>query len=86
MVCPWAKEHGVREMFLRQPVPIHECPRIKFAATNGLQHVFPMQLVLHNIKGVISRSCSGVGRVLPSADANILFRYLSSMAKRYQVT
>ena len=80
VVCPWAREHGVRHMFLREPVPIHERPRTKFAGTNVLQHVFAMQLVLHKIKGAISRACSVAGRVLPPADANVLFQYLSSVA------
>ena len=75
----------MRDMFVREPVPIHERPRTNFAGTNGLQHVFSMQPVLHNIKGAISRACSVVGQVLPRADANVLFQYLSSMAKRYQV-
>ena len=76
----------MRDMFLRVPVPIHERPRTKFVGTNGLQHVFPMQPVLHNIKGAISHACSVVGRVLPPADANVLFQYPSSVAKRYRVT
>ena len=74
----------MRDKFLREPMPIHPCT--KFAGTNRLQHVFPMQLVLHSIKGAISCTCSVVGRVLPPANANALFHYRSCVAKWYQVT
>ena len=86
VLCAWARKHGVRGMFLQEPVPIHERPCTRFGGTNGLQHVFPVQPVLHNIKGAINRACCVVGWVLPPADANVLFQYLSSVAKRYQVT
>ena len=86
VVCPWAREHGVQDMFLGDPVPIHERPCTKFRGTNKLQHVFPNQPVLHTIKGPISRTCSFVGRVLPHAYANVLFPYVSSIAKWYKVT
>ena len=84
VVCPWAIEHSVQDMFLREP--IHEGLCTKFAGSNGLQYVFPMEPLLHNNKGAINRNCSIVGRVLPRAHANAQFRYLSSLAKRYQVT
>ena len=86
VVCPWERAHGVRDMFLHEPLPIHERPCTKFAGTTGLQNVFPMQPVLHNIKGAISRACSVVGRVLSPADANLLFQYLVTVAKRYGIT
>ena len=86
VVCPWARAHGVRDMFLHEPLPIHERPCTKFAGTTGLQNVFQMQPALHNIKGAISRACSVVGRILPPADASLLFQYLVTVAKRYGVT
>ena len=86
VVCPWERAHGVRDMFLHEPLPIHECPCTTFAGTTSLQNVFPMQPVLHNIKGAISRACNVVGRVLPPADANVLFQYLVTVAKRYGIT
>ena len=73
-------------MFLHEPLPIHERPCTKFAGTTGLQNVFPVQPVLHNIKGAISRACSVVGRVLPPPDSNVLFQYLVTVAKRYGIT
>ena len=86
VVCPWERAHGVRDMFLHEPLPIHERLCTKFAGTTGLQNVFPMQPVLHDIKGAIGRACSFVGRVLPPADANVLFQYLVTVAKRYGIT
>ena len=86
VVCPWARAHGVRDMFLHEPLPIHERPCTRFAGTTGLQNVFSMQPALHNIKGAISRACSVVGRTLPPADASLLFQYLVTVAKRYSVT
>ena len=86
VVCPWERAHGVRDMFLHEPLPINERPCTKFAGTTGLQNVFPMQAVLHNIKGAISRACSVVGRVLPPADSNVLFQYLVKVANHYGIT
>ena len=73
-------------MFLHEPLPIHECPCTKVAGTTGLQNVFQMQPVLPNIKGAISRACNVVGRVVPPANANLLFQYLVTVAKRYGIT
>ena len=86
VVCPWARAHGVRDMLLHEPLPIHERPCPKFAGTPSPQNVFPMQLVLNNIKGAISCACSVVGRVLPPADATLLFQYLVIVAKPYGIT
>ena len=76
----------MRDMFVQEPVPIHQRPRTKIAGTKGLQHVFPMQPVLHHIKSAINRVCNVVGRVLPPADENVLFQHPSSVAKRYHIT
>ena len=86
VVCPSERAHGVRDMFLCEPLPIDERPCTKFAGTTGLQNVFPMQPVLHNIKGAISCACGVVGRVLPPADSNVLFQHLVTVAKRYGIT
>ena len=84
VVCPWERAHGVRDMFVHEPLPIHERPCTKFAGTTGLQ--IPMQPLLHNLKGAITRACSVVGRALSPAEANLLFQYLVSVAKRYGIT
>ena len=86
VVRPWERAHGVRDMFLHEPLPIHERPCTKFAGTTGLQNVFRMQPMLHNIKGAISRACSVVGRALPHEDGHVLFQYLVTVAKRYGIT
>ena len=65
VVCPWERAHGVWDMFLHEPLPIHEHPCTKFAGTTGLQNVFPMQPVLHNIKGAISRMQRCLARITP---------------------
>ena len=48
--------------------------------------MYPPCPVLQNIKGANGRACRVVGWVSPPVDANVLFQYLGSVAKGYQVT
>ena len=52
-------------MYGHEPPPIHERPCTNFAGTTGLQNVFPMQAVLHNIKGPLVLHAALLGAYYP---------------------
>ena len=65
VVCPWERAHGVRDMFVHELPPIYARPCTKFAGITGLQNVFPMQHVLHNIKGPLVVHAALLGAYYP---------------------
>ena len=81
--CDWNRKDWLAGLFLAVPFTLANHPKAKLAGFSGANQVFPLQPIMHNLKGFGTRICGVVGRILPTAEAYEFLWLLSSVAKRY---